>query len=215
MKKTVLFSLSGLLISFSNISAQEKKLQKTKVTTPFIEVSNQLGLCGEKNPYAFLAGVEKPIAKHLSVSADIQIWKTDYENWCCDIYTKGSYTHILPSVKIKLDPGKQNKGFFIGVGLGYVFAKDRGTEQPYLYDPATGTQKTGGEITNGNWGFQTISPSFNWGLTFKVCKFPVTLINTNYFGKTPWGGPLATGVGLRFGFKRDAGGCCKSKKKCK
>ena len=183
--------------------------------TPFIEVSNQLGLCGEKNPYAFMTGVEMPVAKHLSVSADIQIWKTDYENWCCDMYTVGSYTHILPSVKIKLDPGKQNKGFFIGVGLGYVFAKDKGTEQPYSYNAATGIKTIEGEITKGNWGFHTISPSFNWGIAFKICKFPVSVINTNYFGKTPWGGPLATGVGLRLGLVREPGGCCKGKKKCK
>jgi hypothetical protein len=215
MKKTILFSLSGLLISFSNISAQEKKEQKPNRITPFIESSYQLGLCGESNPFAFILGVEKPVAKHLSVSADVHLWKTDYETWCCDIHSKGTYTAVTPSIKIKFDPGKPNKGFFIGAGIGYVFTKDRGTEQPYLYD-AAGTKTMSGEITNGNWDFQSIAPSFNWGIAFKISRFPVALINTNYFGKSTWGWEdIATGVGLRFGLRKVPGGCCGSKKKCK
>ena len=215
MKKTILISLSGLFILCSEILAQEKTGQKINAVTPFIEFSYQLGLCGESSPYTFMAGIEKPVAKHLSVSADVHLWKTDYENWCCDIYSKGTYTSVIPSVKIKFDPGKPNKGFFIGAGLGYVFANDRGTEQPYLYDAATGTKTVGGEITRGNWDFQSISPSFNWGVAFKISKFPVAIVNTNYFGKTTWGwGDIATGVGLRFGLRRVSGGCCEKKKKC-
>ena len=216
MKKKLSITLTGLFIFCSCISAQEKKEQKPVGITPFIEMSNQLGLCGEGNPFAFMAGIEKPVAKHLSVSADIQLWKTDYENYCCDIYSKGTYTSVIPSVKIKLDPGKPNRGFFVGVGLGYLIVKDRGTEQPYSYNPATGIKTFEDKITAANWNYQSIAPSFSWGIVFKVKKYPLAIINTNYFSKTDWygWGPAATGIGLRVGLKKVSGGCCEGKKKC-
>lgn len=204
-------SLSGLFIISSNISAQEKKEQKTNVITPFTEVLYGVGLCGESNAFSFTGGIEKPVARHLTVSYDIHYWKTDYETYCCDVYSKGAYSLVIPSVKIRYDPGKRNKGFFVGAGLGYVFAKDRGTEQPYSFN--YGTTTIGKEITYGNWDYQSISPSFNWGIAFKLSRFPVALVNTNYFAKTPWGwGPVATGIGLRLGFRRVPGGCCESRK---
>ena len=207
-------SLAGLFIICSNISAQEKKEQRTNVITPFMEISNQFGVCGASNPFAFIAGIEKPVAPHFAVSTDIHYWKTAYETYCCDVYSKGTYTSVIPSVKIRFDPGKQQKGFFIGVGLGYVFAKDRGTEQPYLYNSTTGTKTIGAEITNGKWDFQSISPSFNWGLAFKISRFPLAFVNTTYFAKTSEGsGPVATGVSLRFGFRKVPGNCCGNKKK--
>lgn len=180
-----------------------------------MEFSYQLGLCGEKNPFSFILGMEKPVAKHLSVSTDIHFWKTDYETYCCDIYSKGTYRSVIPSIKFKFDPGKPNKGFFIGGGLGYIIAKDRGTEQPYVYNASTGTKTVSGEITHGKWDFQSFSPSFSWGVAFKIKYISMSLVNTNYFGNTTqsWT-DVATGVGLRLGFSNVPGSCCCNKKKC-
>jgi len=217
MRKTILLSLSGLLIVCSTLSAQEKKQKKDMGIMPYTEVLYGLGLCGESNAFSFIGGIEKPVAKHWAVSADIHYWKSDYENYCCDVYSKGTYSSIIPSVKMKFDPGKRNKGVFIGVGLGYVFARDRGTEQPYSYDPSTGIKIMGKDITNTNWDFNSIAPSFNWGVSFKIARFPVSLINTNYFAKLPWYGglnPITTGVGMRVGFRKVGSKCSEVKKKC-
>src|SRR5687768_15500051 len=104
-------------------SNASKSTQKQKLI-PYIESSYQLGLWGEKMPVSFTAGVEKKISKHLSVSGDVFFWKTDYELWCDPVMSEGKYTAAIPSVKLKLDPGKAHQGFFIGAGLGYVVAKD-------------------------------------------------------------------------------------------
>ncbi len=211
MRKTILLSLQGLLILSFSISAQEKKVQKTNQINLFTEVLYGAGLCGADNPFSFIVGVEKPVARHWTVSGDIHYFKTDYETYCCDVFSKGTYSSVIPSVKMKFDPGKRNKGIFAGIGLGYVFANDRGTEQPYSYE----TGIVGKEITQGNWDFHGIAPSFNWGAGFKIFKVPMAIVNTNYFAKTPWGfGPITTAIGLRVSFKREGGGCCAAKKKC-
>jgi hypothetical protein len=210
MRKTILLSLLGSSILFSNISAQEKKSKKSNQITPFTEVLAGVGICGESNVFSFIGGIEKPVAKHLTVSADVHYWKTDYETYCCDVYSKGTYSSVIPSIKMKFDPGKRNKGVFAGIGLGYVFAKDRGTEQPYSVE----TGVTGKDITYGNWDFNRIAPSFSWGVGFKISRYPVALTNTNYFANTPWGfGSISSGIGLRVSFKRDAAKCKVEKKK--
>lgn len=216
MKKKTIACLPLIFFIAANVSAQVTKKQKNNAITPFIESSYQLGLCGEYNPVGFMAGIDKPLAKYLVISYDIQFWKTAYEVYCCDVYSKGDYMQIIPSVKIKFDPGKPNKGFFIGGGLGYVFARDRGTEQPYFSDTVTGIKTFSGEVKQGNWDFNSIAPSFILGVGFKIKGFPAAIVSTNYFGKTTWGwGPVSTGVGFRVGLNKVSGSCCKGSKKCK
>jgi len=202
IKKIITFPVLCLFVFCSSGYSQQKKAQNTKAVTPYAESSWLLGLCGyNSNAVAFTTGIEKKAAKHLAISYDIHYWKTNYENYCCDVYSEGRYSIIIPSVKIKFDPGKPNKGFFIGAGLGYVFAKDRGTEEPYSYDPVTKGRIMSGKVTNGNWDFNSLSPSFNWGVGFRIKGFPVSVINSNYFGKTTEGWhDISTGVGLKLGF---------------
>ncbi len=178
--------------------------QSSKVI-PFIETSYQLGLCGEKNPIAFITGIEKWTSKHTSITADVHFWKTDYEMWCDNMHTLGTYTAFIPSIKFKIDPGKKYSGFFVSAGIGYAIAKDRGTDQPYTQSQSSGVKTYTGNPTPGNWDFNSFAPNFSWGFSMKVFRFPVTLSNTNYFAKTGWPGwdgrtaPIATGIGLRLG----------------
>ncbi|MGQ0739475.1 MAG: hypothetical protein ACT4OJ_10480 [Bacteroidota bacterium] len=216
MKKKITACLLPLFFIALNMTAQATKKQKKNAVTPFFETTYQLGLCGEYNPVGFIAGIEKPLAKHLVISYDVQFWKTAYEVYCCDIFSQGNYMQVIPSVKVKFDPGKPGKGFFAGGGLGYVFARDRGTEQAYESDPVTGAKTFSSEVKQGNWDFNSIAPSFSWGVGFKIKGFPAAIINTNYFGKTTWGwGPVSAGVGFRFGLSKVSGSCCKGSKKCK
>lgn len=205
MRKTILIAFGGLLsFSLPGLS-QEKK----PGLIPAVEISYQLGLCGETNPVSVLAGVQQPFRKHLSFVYDIHYWSTAYEVYCCDTYSKGHYTTVTPSVKFIYNTGKQTgKGFFAGAGIGYMFAKDRGTEQSYTKDPGTGQIVLGKDITSSNYDFHSIAPSFIWGIGLRVCGFPVSVINTNYFAKTSVGWmAAATGVGIKFGFGRP--GNCK------
>src|SRR5687768_4550756 len=110
------------------------KSSSSKALVPFIETSYLLGLCNDSNAVAFTGGVEKWLSKHISISGDVQVYKTDWQ-MMCDVYSEGTYRHIIPAVKFKVDPGKKYKGFFVQAGIGYAFARDRGIETAYTVDP--------------------------------------------------------------------------------
>jgi hypothetical protein len=221
MKKIACLFVSFLLAFSVHVTAQcifkkaaepkkscctQKKSEAKSVSSdkwiPFIETSYQLGLCSEENPVAFIFGAEKYISKHFSVTADVHAWKTDYAMMCDDVLSSGTYRAFIPSIKLKLDPGKKYKGFFISAGIGYAFAKDRGTDETFSVNATTGVKSS--SVTAGNWDFNSISPNFSWGFAMKLFRFPVVISNTNYFAKTGWEGfegmtPIATGVGLKLG----------------
>lgn len=189
----------------SHKSGMSKKSAMSKQTkwTAFIEPTFQFGLCGNGNPLGLTAGTEKQIMKHISVSGDVQVWKTNYENWCCDVHSVGKYSTVIPSLKFRFDPGKQNKGFFIGAGIGYAVVRDHGSEEPYTVDPASGTKTNNGAMTPGNWDYNSISPSFQWGFSFKAFKLPVSIVNTAYWGKSTEGWTaVAAGTGLKIGLNK-------------
>jgi len=90
-----------------------------------------------------------------------------------------------------------------GVGLGYMFAKDRGTEQSYTEDKLSGSIVYSTEITAGKWDFNSLAPSFNIGVGFRVLRFPVSLQTVYYFAKTTEGWmAVAGGAGVKIGLKR-------------
>ena len=171
---------------------------------PVIGSSYQLGLWGEENPVAFTAGVEKFVSKHIAVTGDVFFWRTNWESWCDqDVRSVGKYTAVIPSVKFRYDPGKQYKGFFIGAGIGYVVARDKGTEQPFVTDASSGIKNPQSAPTPADWSYNGVAPSFSLGFSFKVHHVPVTVINTNYFAKTTFGfEDIATGVGLNIGLAK-------------
>lgn len=199
-KKLLLFSLSFIFF-VSALTAQENKEPEQVGIIPYINVL--AGGC-VSNPFSFMIGVQQPLKTHISIAYDVHYWNTDYECYCDDIYSKGHFTSFTPSVKFIYNTSKRTSaGLFAGVGLGYMFAKDRGTEQSYTYDPLTNETVTGKDIKNGNWDFNSVSPSFTLGVGFRVCRFPVAFSNTYYFAKDTKGwGAMAGGVGIKIGFRR-------------
>ena len=184
------------------ISAQDKKSSETKPLTPYISVL--AGGC-VANPFSFIAGVQKPIQQHINISYDIHYWNTKYECFCDDIYSKGHFVSVTPSVKITYNTGKKGgNGLVAGIGLGYMFAKDRGTEQTYMSDPVTSIKTVSNEIVPGKWDFNSIAPSFSLGVGFRVLKLPVVFNSVYYFAKTTTEGWVAAagGVGFKIGFKK-------------
>jgi hypothetical protein len=204
MRKKLLPLLYVLFIA-CNVNAQDQPAPKTNKLTPFIEVQYNLGLCGESNPLSFTAGLQKSLTRKLTLSYDINYWNTSYENYCCNVYSKGKYIAVIPSVKLTWNAGKRkDRGFFAGVGLGYIFAKDRGTEQSYSTTPGTNEMVFTKSAVAGNWDFNSIAPSFSWGVGLKVFRLPVSFVNTNYFAKSTLGwGPVSTSAGIRIGFRKN------------
>jgi hypothetical protein len=200
IKKLLLINLNFLLFVFS-LTAQEKKEPEKVGIIPYTNVL--YGGC-VSNPFSFTIGVQQPLKTHISIAYDVHYWNTDYECYCDDTYTKGHFTSFTPSVKFIYNTSKRTSaGFFAGAGLGYMFAKDRGTEQSYTLDPATDEMITGKEIKTGNWDFNGISPSVTLGIGFRVLRFPVAINNTYYFAKDTKGwGAIAGGVGIKIGFRR-------------
>jgi hypothetical protein len=213
MKKLLL-----IIIIFSislPVLAQKKNISGSKPLTPF--VGFMAGGC-VYNPFSFIAGVQKKLKPNITLSYDLHYWNTGYESYCDSMYSKGKFRSITPSVKIAYNTGKkEGMGLMAGVGLGYMFAKDRGTEQPYTYDVANNSNILNDkDISNGNWDFNSISPSFSLGVGFRVLKMPVAFQSTYYFAKTTEGWmATAGGVGFKIGLRKVSGGCCAGKKKCK
>ena len=101
------------------ISAQDKKLSETKPLTPYISVL--AGGC-VANPFSFIAGVQKTIQKHINISYDIHYWNTKYESYCDDIYSKGHFVSVTPSVKITYNTGKKGEnGLVAGIDDGALW----------------------------------------------------------------------------------------------
>ena len=197
------FLLIAVLITFSFFSsAQDKVMKETKPLIPYVGVF--AGGC-VYNPFSFIAGVQKNLMSHITLSYDLHYWNTGYKSYCDSMYSKGKFRSFTPSVKIAYNTGKkEGMGLIAGVGLGYMFAKDRGTEQPYTYDVASNTNILNDKsISNGNWDFNSIAPSFNLGVGFRIFKFPVAVSTIYYFAKTTEGWMAAAGgMGIKIGFNR-------------
>src|SRR5262245_44400582 len=116
MRKIILFLFISLL-TISNATAQETKSKLLSGVTVYAELDYAMGICSSDLPLMYLAGAQKPIGKHWSFGADMQFMSEPYETYCCDVYSVGKYTTYIPSLKLNFDPGKRNKGFFIGIGL--------------------------------------------------------------------------------------------------
>jgi hypothetical protein len=198
MKK--LFVLLLTFYALVPVFAQKEEVV-AKPLTPYIGVI--AGGCVD-NPFSFLAGVQKPVMKQLTLSYDLHYWNTGYECYCDDMYSKGKFTSFTPSVKISYNTGKkESRGFILGAGLGYMFARDRGTEQPYTYDVATNTNVVTKEISKGNWDFNSIAPSVTLGVGFRLFKMPVAYKCVYYFANTTDGWMAAAGgVGFTIGFRK-------------
>ena len=194
--------IAAMLFFCLPVIGQEKKDDVNKALIPYVGV--MAGGC-VANPFSFTAGVQKPVKTHLSISYDIHYWNTKYECYCDDLYSKGKFTSFTPSVKLTYNSGKKGgNGFIAGIGLGYMFATDRGTEQPYTYDGMTNTYTYSKDISDGNWDFTSIAPSFQIGAAFRILRFPVTASTTYYFANTADGWMAAAGgVGFTFGFRRN------------
>jgi hypothetical protein len=184
------------LLSITTLKAQETK----KTYEPYVAV--YAGGC-VYNPFQFVAGVQKPLASHLTIGYDLHYWKTGYESFCDDVHSKGKFRSITPSVKLTFNTGKQkDRGLMAGVGLGYVFAKDRGTEEDYSYDE-TGRTYTYSNKVDGKWDFNSVSPSFLLGVGFRLFKLPVSFNTTYYFANSTEGWvATAGGVGFKVGLRK-------------
>lgn len=182
--------------------AQQEKTAVSNPLTPYVGV--MAGGCVD-NPFSFKAGVQKNLKPRIAVSFDLHYWNTGYECYCDSMYSKGKFRSFTPSVKMAYNTGKrEGMGFTIGVGLGYMFARDRGTEQPYSYDVANNINVLNTkDIADGNWDFNSIAPSFSLGVGFRVLKVPVTFQSEYYFAKTTEGWmATAGGVGFKIGLRR-------------
>jgi len=199
MRKLIFITLA-VIISLDGFS-QDNNADGKKPLTPYVTII--AGGCVD-NPFQFVAGVQKTIRPHLSLAYDVHFWSTGYSCYCDDMYSVGKYTSVTPSVKLTYNTGKrEGMGLSAGVGLGYVFARDRGTEQSYTYDKATNIYQIGKDVTPGNWDFNSIAPSVTLGVGFRVLKVPVTFQSEYYFAKTTEGWmATAGGVGLKIGLKR-------------
>lgn len=187
--------------SKSYYTAKTSKSSAAAKWIPFIGPSLQGNLFGSHNPVAFTGGIEKPVTKHLIVGGDIQMWRTNYENWC-DGHMIGKYTRVIPSLRLSVDPGKRYKGFFAGVGLGYAIIADRGTQQAFTIDKSTGLKTYEGAPLKGNWDYGTIAPSVNVGAGFKIQQVPVAISYFTYLGDTDDGTPLSIGLNLKVGLAK-------------
>ena len=200
--KMILCQAICLLIASSCFAQKQVPDGENKII-PYAGVI--VGGCGIDNPVSFLAGIQQQKKMHLSIACDIHVINTGYECYCEDnVVSKGHFSSFTPSVKLWYNTGrKTSRGFMAGVGLGWMFAKDRGTEETYTTDPVTLKRAFSGEIVNGKWDFNSLSPSISFGIGFRVFHFPVSLNNSFYFANTTEGWmPVAGGVGCKIGLKR-------------
>jgi hypothetical protein len=132
------------------------------------------------------------------------VWNTDYDCYCGDTYSVGKYKSITPSLKFQYNSGKKpGKGLILGVGLGSMFAKDRGTEQTYKLNAETDRYEVGSEIRRGKWDFNSIAPSFTVGAGFRLLRVPITLQANYYWANTTEGWMIAAGgLGVKVGLSR-------------
>jgi hypothetical protein len=183
--------------------AQADKQAEKKTVTPYAGV--YAGGC-VYNPFSFVAGVQRNLRPNFTMAYDVHYWNTGYECYCDDVYSKGKFSSVTPSVKILYNSGKkEGRGFVAGLGLGYMFARDRGSEVPYTYDATTNTYTylKEKEVPDANWDFNSIAPSFSIGAGFRVFQLPVTFQSIYYFAKTTDGWMAAAGgAGFTIGFRK-------------
>ena len=182
--------------------AQQEKIPVDKTIVPVV---GSLAVGCVTNPFSFTAGIQQSLKQHLRISYDIHFWNTRYEDYLDNIYSKGHFIATTPSVKLLFNTGKRTgSGLVLGLGLGYMIAHDRGTEQAYAFDSTTNTRIIDKALRQANWDFNSIAPSVTFGYGFRLLRFPVTINNVYYFGKDTKGwAALAGGMGITFGLKRD------------
>jgi hypothetical protein len=175
---------------------------KTTKYTPYASII--AGGCVNM-PLSFNAGIDRQIKPHFTLSYDLHFWNTKYESYCGDMYSKGRFTSITPSVKVSYYSSKKpGRGLIATLGLGYMFARDRGIEQPYKTNTENGSiELVNEEIRPGNWDFNSLAPNFGIGFGFRLFKLPIQLHQTYYFANTTEGWmPAAGGVGVKIGLKQ-------------
>ncbi|MDP4263803.1 MAG: hypothetical protein Q8941_14845 [Bacteroidota bacterium] len=203
MRKIHFLALAFFLIPASWLTAQESAGTRANVRTPYAGIL--FGGCGASNPVSFLAGIQQTPKTHFSILYDIHYWNTRYKDYSDNVYSRGHFSSLTPSIKFIYSTGKKpGNGLFAGIGLGYMIARDRGTEQPYTLDPFSNAMTVNDkDIVTGRWDFNSVSPSLVYGIGFRLFHFPVALNNTYYFAKTTKGWDAVTGgIGLKMGFRR-------------
>jgi hypothetical protein len=201
MRKNLLLTTALTLLALPSIFAQTGDDKQKPLLVPYVGV-NVVGCFS--NPASFTAGVQKMTKSHFNVAADIHYWNTNYECYCDDVYSKGHFRSVTPSVRLVFNSGKKmGNGFVATVGLGYMFAKDRGTEQPYIKDEINGGTILTGESLSGKWDFNSLAPSASFGVNVRILRLPVSFDYILYVAKASRGWePAAGGIGIKAGFHR-------------
>jgi len=201
MRKNLLLTMGLLLVLLPSLFAQTNNDKQKPLFVPYAGVT--AGGC-VSNPFQFTAGVQKMTKSHFNLATDVLYWNTNYEDYYEGVYSKGHFTSITPSVRVVFNSGrKMGTGFVASVGLGYMFAKDRGIEQPYITDEVNGGNILTGKAVNGKWDFNSIAPSASFGVNVRILRIPFTFGYNLYFAKSTRGWePEAGGIGVKVGLHR-------------
>jgi len=201
MRKNLLFTMGLFLVPLSSIVAQTNDDQQKNLFVPYAAV-NLVGCFS--NPFSFTAGVQQVKESRFNVAVDVHYWTTNYDCYCDDVYSKGHFRSITPSVRLVFNTGgKMENGFVASVGLGYMFAKDRGSEQSYINDNVTGNNILIGKAVTGKWDFNSLAPSASVGLNLKILHIPFSFGYILYVAKSSKGWePEAGGIGIKVGMHR-------------
>lgn len=201
MRKNLLLTIGLFAVLLPSVLAQTNNEKQKPLFVPYAAVN--LVSCFS-NPFSFTAGIQKVTESRLNVAADVHYWSTNYECNCDDVYSKGHFRSITPSVRLVFNTGgKMENGFVASVGLGYMFAKDRGSEQTFITDNTTGEHHLSGKPVNGKWDFNSIAPSASVGLNLKIFRIPFSFGYLLYIAKSTKGWePAAGGIGMKVGIHR-------------
>jgi len=201
MRKNLFLSIGLFLFLLPSIFAQTTDEKQKPLFVPYAAV--YAGGC-VSNPFQFNAGVQKLTKSHFNLAADMHYWNTNYEDYYEGVYSKGHFTSITPSVRLVFNSGrKMGTGFVASVGLGYMFARDRGTEQPFISDEGNGSNILTGKAINGKWDFNSIAPSVSFGVNVRIFRMPFTFGYMLYFAKSTTGWDAqAGGIGVKVGMHR-------------
>ena len=156
-----------------------------------------------KNPVSVIAGIRRPLQEHFFLGYDVHVWGTRYEDYDDEVYSKGKFFSMTPSVKLSYYTGKEGKGLQAGLGLGYMFGRDHGTEQHYITDPVTKIRTMQDGPAAQNWDFNSIAPSITLGIGFHVFHRAASVNTVYYFANTSEGFVAAAGgAGFTMSFKK-------------